>query len=254
MVSVPLGPGDSLLFPIAWRVAEPNPRRSSRWPMIVWETKGLDVIRTSKARIEGRRVMNNFEANLVPVVVEETGRGDRSFDIYSKLLNERIVFLGTPFDDNVANLITAQLLHLEAENHDKDISLYVNCGGGDITALFAIYDTMQYVKPDVSTIVMGEAGATAAVLVLAGAKGKRYALPHSRVMLHQPYGGAEGQAVDVEIQAKEITRNRQLLEDIVARHTDQPLERVSRDTDRDFTLNAKEALEYGVVDEVITTR
>jgi ATP-dependent Clp protease protease subunit len=198
--------------------------------------------------------MNNIEANLVPVVVEETSRGERSFDIYSKLLNERIVFLGTPFDDNIANLIMAQLLHLEGENPDRDINLYVNSGGGDVAALLAIYDTMQYVRPDVSTIVMGEAGAAAAVLVLAGAKGKRYALPHSRVMLHQPYGGAEGQAVDVEIQAKEITRNRQLLEDLVARHTGQPLERVSRDTDRDFILSAREAVEYGVVDEVITTR
>jgi ATP-dependent Clp protease, protease subunit len=198
--------------------------------------------------------MNNIEANLVPVVVEETSRGERSFDIYSKLLNGRIVFLGTPFDDNIANLIMAQLLHLEGENPDRDINLYVNSGGGDVTALFAIYDTMQYVRPDVSTIVMGEAGAAAAVLVLAGAKGKRYALPHSRVMLHQPHGGAEGQAVDVEIQAKEITRNRQLLEHLVARHTGQPLERVSRDTDRDFILSAREAVEYGVVDEVITTR
>jgi ATP-dependent Clp protease protease subunit len=198
--------------------------------------------------------MNNIEANLVPVVVEETSRGERSFDIYSKLLNGRIVFLGTPFDDNIANLIMAQLLHLEGEDPDRDINLYVNSGGGDVTALLAIYDTMQYVRPDVSTIVMGEAGAAAAVLVLAGAKGKRYALPHSRVMLHQPHGGAEGQAVDVEIQAKEITRNRQLLEDLVARHTGQPLERVSRDTDRDFILSAREAVEYGVVDEVITTR
>jgi ATP-dependent Clp protease protease subunit len=198
--------------------------------------------------------MNNIEANLVPVVVEETSRGERSFDIYSKLLNGRIVFLGTPFDDNIANLIMAQLLHLEGENPDRDINLYVNSGGGDVTALLAIYDTMQYVRPDVSTIVMGEAGAAAAVLVLAGAKGKRYALPHSRVMLHQPHGGAEGQAVDVEIQAKEITRNRQLLEHLVARHTGQPLERVSRDTDRDFILSAREAVEYGVVDEVITTR
>jgi ATP-dependent Clp protease, protease subunit len=198
--------------------------------------------------------MNNIEANLVPVVVEETSRGERSFDIYSKLLNGRIVFLGTPFDDNIANLIMAQLLHLEGENPDRDINLYVNSGGGDVTALLAIYDTMQYVRPDVSTIVMGEAGAAAAVLVLAGAKGKRYALPHSRVMLHQPHGGAEGQAVDVEIQAKEITRNRQLLEHLVARHTGQPLERVSRDTDRDFILSAREAVEYGDVGEVITTR
>lgn len=198
--------------------------------------------------------MNNLEANLVPVVVEETSRGERSFDIYSKLLNERIVFLGTSFDDNIANLIMAQLLHLEGENPNGDINLYVNSSGGDITALLAIYDTMQYVRPDVATIVMGEAGAAAAVLVLAGAKGKRYALPHARVMLHQPYGDAEGQAVDVEIRAKEITRNRQLLEDLVARHTGQPVEKVSRDTDREFILNANEAVEYGVVDEVITTR
>jgi ATP-dependent Clp protease protease subunit len=198
--------------------------------------------------------MNDIRVNLVPVVVEQTSRGERSFDIYSKLLNERIVFLGTPIDDAVGNLIMAQLLHLEDEDPDKDINLYVNSPGGDITAMFAIYDTMQYVKPDVSTIVMGEAGAAAAVLVLAGAKGKRYALPHSRVMLHQPYGGAEGQAVDVEIQAKEIMRYRQLLEDLIARHTGQPLEKVSKDTDRDFILSAKGAVEYGVVDEVITSR
>jgi len=198
--------------------------------------------------------MSNTQANLVPVVVEQTSRGERSFDIYSKLLNERIVFLGTPIDDTVGNLIMAQLLHLEDENPDRDINLYVNSPGGDITAMFAIYDTMQYVRPDVSTIVMGEAGAAAAVLVLAGAKGKRYALPHSRVMLHQPYGGAEGQAVDIEIQAKEITRYRQLLEDVIARHTGQRLEKVSKDTDRDFILSAKGAVEYGVVDEVITSR
>jgi ATP-dependent Clp protease protease subunit len=198
--------------------------------------------------------MNDIRGNLVPVVVEQTSRGERSFDIYSKLLNERIVFLGTPIDDDVANLIMAQLLHLEDENPDKDINLYVNSPGGDIPAMFAIYDTMRYVKPDVSTIVLGEAGAAAAVLVLAGAKGKRYALPHSRLMLHQPYGGAEGQAVDVEIQAKEITRYRQLLEDLIARHTGQPLEKVSKDTDRDFILSAEGAVDYGVVDEVITTR
>jgi ATP-dependent Clp protease, protease subunit len=198
--------------------------------------------------------MNDIRVNLVPVVVEQTSRGERSFDIYSKLLNERIVFLGTPIDDTVGNLIMAQFLHLEDEDPDKDINLYVNSPGGDITAMFAIYDTMQYVKPDVSTIVMGEAGAAAAVLVLAGAKGKRYALPHSRVLLHQPYGGAEGQAVDIELQAKEITRYRQLLEDVIARHTGQRLEKVSKDTDRDFILSAEGAVEYGVVDEVITSR
>ena len=191
---------------------------------------------------------------LVPVVVEQTNRGERSFDIYSRLLNERIVFLGTPIDDAVGNLIMAQLLHLESEDPDKDINLYINSPGGDITALFAMYDTMQYIKPDVSTICMGQAASAAAVLVLAGTKGKRYALPHSRILLHQPHGGAQGQAVDIEIQAKEITRYRKLLEELIAEHTGQPLDKVSKDTDRDYILTAEEAVEYGVVDEVITSR
>jgi ATP-dependent Clp protease protease subunit len=195
--------------------------------------------------------MKNY---LVPVVVEQTSRGERSFDIYSRLLKERIVFLGTPIDDAVGNLIMAQLLHLESEDPDKDINLYVNSPGGDITSLFAIYDTMQYIKPDVSTICMGQAASAAAVLVLAGTKGKRYALPHSRILLHQPHGGAQGQAVDIEIQAKEITRYRKLLEELIAEHTGQPLEKVSKDTDRDYILTAEEAVEYGVVDEVITSR
>jgi ATP-dependent Clp protease protease subunit len=191
---------------------------------------------------------------LVPVVVEQTSRGERSFDIYSRLLKERIVFLGTPIDDNVGNLIMAQLLHLESEDPDKDINLYINSPGGDITALFAIYDTMQYVKCDVSTTVMGQAASAAAVLALAGAKGKRFALPHSRILLHQPHGGAQGQAVDIEIQAKEIIRYRQLLDQLIAEHTGQTIEKVSKDTDRDYILTATEAVEYGVVDEVITTR
>ena len=191
---------------------------------------------------------------LVPVVVEQTSRGERSFDIYSRLLKERIVFLGTPIDDAVGNLIMAQLLHLESEDPDKDINLYVNSPGGDITSLFAIYDTMQYIKPDVSTICMGQAASAAAVLVLAGTKGKRYALPHSRILLHQPHGGASGQAVDIEIQAKEITRYRKLLEELIAEHTGQPLDKVSKDTDRDYILTAEEAVDYGVVDEVITSR
>ena len=191
---------------------------------------------------------------LVPVVVEQTSRGERSFDIYSRLLKERIVFLGTPIDDAVGNLIMAQLLHLESEDPDKDINLYVNSPGGDITSLFAIYDTMQYIKPDVSTICMGQAASAAAVLVLAGTKGKRYALPHSRILLHQPHGGAQGQAVDIEIQAKEITRYRKLLEELIAEHTGQSLEKVSKDTDRDYILTAEEAVEYGVVDEVISSR
>jgi ATP-dependent Clp protease, protease subunit len=195
--------------------------------------------------------MRNY---LVPVVVEQTARGERSFDIYSRLLKERIIFLGTPIDDNVGNLIMAQLLHLESEDPDKDINLYINSPGGDITALFAIYDTMAYIKPDVSTIVMGQAASAAAVLLLAGARGKRFALPHARVLLHQPHGGAQGQAVDIEIQAKEIIRYRQLLDQLIAEHTGQPLERVAKDTDRDFILTAEEAKDYGVVDEIIASR
>jgi ATP-dependent Clp protease protease subunit len=198
--------------------------------------------------------MREPKNNLVPVVVEQTSRGERSFDIYSRLLVERIVFLGTPIDDAIGNLVMAQLLHLESEDPEKDINLYINSPGGDIPALFAIYDTMQYIKPDVSTICMGQAASAAAVLLLAGTRGKRFALPHSRVLLHQPYGGAEGQAVDLEIQAKEITRYRKLLEQLIAKHTGQPLEKVAKDTDRDFILTAEEAIAYGVVDEVITSR
>jgi ATP-dependent Clp protease protease subunit len=198
--------------------------------------------------------MKEITNYMVPVVVEQTPRGERSFDIYSRLLKERIVFLGTPIDDAVGNLIMAQLLHLESEDPEKDINLYVNSPGGDLTTLFAMYDTMQYIKPDVSTIVMGQAASAAAVLSLAGAKGKRYALPHTRILLHQPHGGAEGQAVDIEIQAKEMVRNRELMIEIIAKHTGQPSERVSKDTDRDFILTAEQAVEYGAVDEIITSR
>jgi ATP-dependent Clp protease, protease subunit len=198
--------------------------------------------------------MSDIQNYLVPVVVEQTSRGERSFDIYSRLLKERIVFLGTPIDDAVGNLIMAQLLHLESEDPDKDINLYINSPGGDITALFAIYDTMKYIKPDVSTIVMGQAASAAAVLLLSGAKGKRFALPHSRVLLHQPHGGAQGQAVDIEIQAREILRYRQLLDEIIAEHTGQPLEKVGKDTDRDFILTADEAKAYGVIDDIIASR
>jgi ATP-dependent Clp protease, protease subunit len=198
--------------------------------------------------------MNEITNYLVPVVVEQTSRGERSFDIYSRLLNERIVFLGTPIDDAVGNLIMAQLLHLESEDPDKDINLYINSPGGDLTTLFAMYDTLMYIKPDVSTIVMGQAASAAAVLSLAGAKGKRYALPHARILLHQPLGGAEGQAVDIEIQAKEMVRNREMMNEIIAKHTGKPVETVSKDTDRDFILTAEQAVEYGAVDEIITSR
>jgi ATP-dependent Clp protease, protease subunit len=198
--------------------------------------------------------MSDLQDYLVPVVVEQTARGERSFDIYSRLLKERIVFLGTPIDDAVGNLVMAQLLHLESEDPDKDINLYINSPGGDITALFAVYDTIQYVKCDVSTTVMGQAASAAAVLALAGTKGKRYALPHSRILLHQPHGGAQGQAVDIEIQAREIIRYRKLIDELIAEHTGQPLEKVAKDTDRDYILTADEAVEYGIVDEVITSR
>jgi ATP-dependent Clp protease, protease subunit len=191
---------------------------------------------------------------LVPVVVEQTNRGERSFDIYSRLLNERIIFLGTPIDDTVANLVMAQLLHLESEDPDKDIQLYINSPGGSVTALLAIYDTMQYVKPDVATTCMGQAASAAAVLLAAGAKGKRLGLPHSRILIHQPSGGAEGQSVDIEIQAREILRMRRMLDEILAAHTGQPVEKIGTDTDRDFIMTAEQAKEYGIIDEIIESR
>ena len=191
---------------------------------------------------------------LVPTVIEQTNRGERAFDIYSRLLKERIIFLGTPIDYTISNLMIAQLLHLESEDPDKDINLYINSPGGDVSALLAIYDTMQYIKSDVSTIVMGLAASAAAVLLLAGAPGKRFALPNARVLLHQPHGGAQGQAVDIEIQAKEIIRMRELLDEIMAHHTGQPVEKVAHDTDRDFIMSAVEAQDYGIVDEVISNR
>jgi len=191
---------------------------------------------------------------LVPTVIEQTNRGERAFDLYSRLLKERIIFLGTPIDDTVANLVSAQLLHLESDDPDKDISIYINSPGGEITGLFAIYDTMHYIKPEVSTICFGQAASAAAVLLAAGTKGKRFALPHARVLIHQPHGGATGQAVDIEIQAKEIIRMRTLLDEILAFHTGQTVEKVKSDTDRDFIMSAAEAAEYGIIDEVITNR
>jgi ATP-dependent Clp protease protease subunit len=191
---------------------------------------------------------------LVPTVIEQTNRGERAFDIYSRLLQERIIFLGTPIDDNVANLIMAQLLHLESTDPDKDISLYINSPGGSITSLFAIYDTMQFIKPDVSTVCMGQAASAAAVLLAAGAPGKRYCLPNSRVLIHQPHGGAEGQSVDIEIQAREIIYMRNRIDQILAEHTGQSVEKVSKDTDRDFIMRADEAKVYGIVDDVFTRR
>jgi len=191
---------------------------------------------------------------MVPMVVEQTNRGERSFDLYSRLLKEHIIFLGTPIDDTIANIICAQLLHLESENPDKDINLYINSPGGDINALFAIYDTMSYIKPDVSTICFGQAASAAAVLLAAGKPGKRLALPHARILIHQPYAGAQGQVSDIEIAANEIQRLKESLEHILAAHTGQTVERIATDTDRDFVMTAAEAKEYGIIDEVIETR
>jgi ATP-dependent Clp protease protease subunit len=190
----------------------------------------------------------------IPGVVEQTNRGERFYDLFSRMLEENIVFLGTPINDDVANAVCAQLLYLEYKNADKDISIYINSPGGDITALFAIYDTMKFVKNDISTFCYGEAASAAAVILAGGSKGKRYALPHARVLIHQPYGGAAGQAADIEIQAKEILRMRDLLNQMVAHDTGQTVEKVANDTDRDFIMSATEAQAYGVIDEVITTR
>ncbi|MBK5092920.1 MAG: ATP-dependent Clp protease proteolytic subunit [Actinobacteria bacterium] len=191
---------------------------------------------------------------LVPIVIEQTPRGERQFDIYSRLLKERIVFIGMDIDDHMANLVMAQLLHLESENPEKDINIYINSPGGNVTSTLAIYDTIRYVRCDVSTVCIGQAASGAAVLLAAGAKSKRYATPHSRILLHQPHGGAQGQAIDVDIQAKEILRNREVLDKILAEHTGQSADRIHKDTDRDFIMVPEKAVEYGLIDEVISQR
>jgi ATP-dependent Clp protease, protease subunit len=191
---------------------------------------------------------------LVPTVVEQTNRGERAYDLYSRLLREHIVFIGTPIDDTIANLICAQLLFLESENPDKDINIYINSPGGEITGLMAIYDTCQFIRNDITTFCYGQAASAAAVLLAAGTKGKRFALPHSRILIHQPYSGAGGQASDIEIQAREIMRMRTMLDEILARHTGQEVEKISKDTERDFIMSAEEAVAYGIIDEVISSR
>lgn len=190
--------------------------------------------------------------SFVPVVIEQSSRGERSFDIFSRLLRERIIFLGTPIDDMVANLIVAQMLLLDSENPEKDIMLYINSPGGSVTAGFAIYDTMQHIRADVSTICLGQAASMGAFLLSSGAKGKRLALPHSRVLIHQPLGGAQGQATDIEIQANEIIRIKKSLNSILSSNTGQPLKKIEKDTDRDYIMTADEAVEYGMIDKVIT--
>jgi ATP-dependent Clp protease protease subunit len=201
-------------------------------------------------------VNDNYRAQnyLVPTVVESSNRGERAYDLYSRLLRERIIFLGTPIDDTIANLVCAQMLFLESEDPDKDINLYINSPGGDITGLLAIYDTMKYIKPNVSTFCFGQAASAAAVLLGAGEKGKRFALPHARVLLHQPWGGVGGQASDIEIQAREILRMKDMLNSMLASDTGQSDERVNKDTDRDFIMSAEEAVEYGLIDEVLSVR
>lgn len=191
---------------------------------------------------------------LVPIVVEQTSRGERSYDIYSRLLKERIIFLGTAVDDYVANLVIAQLLFLESDEPDKDINFYINSPGGMVTSGLAIYDTMQYIKPDVQTLCIGQAASMGALLLAAGAKGKRFALPHARILIHQPMGGFQGQATDIEIHAREILRMKQELNEILAKHTEQPLERIAADTERDYFMSGEESSKYGIVDKVISQR
>jgi ATP-dependent Clp protease protease subunit len=197
---------------------------------------------------------SEMHANLIPIVIEQTGRGERAYDIYSRLLRDRIVILGSPIGDDLSNLIVAQLLFLESEDPEKDIYMYINSPGGSVTAGLAIYDTMQYIKPEVSTLCVGQAASMAAWLLSAGAKGKRFALPHARIMIHQPLGGVQGQATDIDIQAREILRLREQLNNILVKHTGQSLKKIEKDTDRDLFLNGKQAVEYGLVDEVIVNR
>ncbi|MCC7330306.1 MAG: ATP-dependent Clp endopeptidase proteolytic subunit ClpP [Gammaproteobacteria bacterium] len=198
--------------------------------------------------------MDTQALNLVPIVVEQTARGERSYDIYSRLLKERVVFMVGPVEDYTANVVVAQLLYLESENPDKDIHLYINSPGGSVSAGLSIYDTMQFIKPDVSTICVGQAASMGAVLLAGGARGKRYSLPHSRVMIHQPLGGFQGQAVDFDRYAREILQTRSRLNDILVKHTGQPLERIEKDTDRDYFMSGAEAVEYGIIDTVLAQR
>jgi len=195
-----------------------------------------------------------MNANLVPIVIEQTGRGERAYDIYSRLLRDRIIILGGGIGDELSNLIVAQLLFLESEDPEKDIYLYINSPGGSVTAGLAIYDTMQYIKPDVSTLCIGQAASMAAWLLASGAKAKRYALPHARIMIHQPLGGVQGQAADIDIQAREILRLREQMNNILVKHTGQSLKKVEKDTDRDMFMTGKQAVEYGLIDEVIASR
>ena len=233
----------------------PHPRRRRRTTTTTTDDDTPTTSRRHPPRQNTDSPHVNPQNYLVPNVVEQTSRGERAYDLYSRLLKENIIFLQTPIDDQIASLICAQLIHLESENPDKDINIYINSPGGDITSLFAIYDTMQFIRNDIATICLGQAASAAAVLLAAGTKGKRLALPHSRILLHQPYGQVGyGQVTDLEIAAREILRMRDLLEELLAKHTGQPVERVHADTDRDFVMEANEALAYGIIDAVIESR
>jgi len=212
------------------------------------------MIKIKKAKLQAGVGGVFQEMSFIPIVVEQTGRGERAYDIYSRLLRDRIVFLGSVITDDVANVVTAQLLFLESEDPERDIFFYINSPGGSVTAGLAIYDTMQYVRPQISTVCVGQAASMGAVLLASGAKGKRYALPHSRIMIHQPLGGFQGQAADIDIQAREILRMREELNSILMKHTGQGLKKIEKDTDRDLFMSGKQAQEYGLVDEVIATR
>jgi ATP-dependent Clp protease, protease subunit len=211
-------------------------------------------MKSNSGTIAANRPAVAMHANLIPIVIEQTGRGERAYDIYSRLLRDRIIILGSPIGDDLSNLIVAQLLFLESEDPEKDIYMYINSPGGSVTSGLAIYDTMQYIKPDISTLCVGQAASMAAWLLAAGARGKRFALPHSRIMIHQPLGGVQGQATDIDIQAREILRLREQMNNILVKHTGQSLKRIEKDTDRDMFLTGKQAVEYGLVDEVIMSR
>ncbi len=216
----------------------------------------ITIMNTNIRKKEGKKKLNNKELRdqTVPIVIETTGRSERAYDIYSRLLKDRIVFIEGAIDDYNAGLIVAQLLFLEAQDPDKDVYVYINSPGGVITAGLAIYDTMQFIKCDVVTNVVGQAASMAALLLVAGTKGKRYALPHASIMIHQPLGGAEGQAVDIEIRAKEIMRMKKEVNEIIASHTGQPMEKIEKDTDRDFFMTAQDALDYGIIDKIISSK
>jgi len=235
--------------------AIPTPFRAKRCcsPISEWlQFEGVSGLHSIRRNLAVARV--GLMSNLVPMVVEQTGRGERAYDIYSRLLKDRIVFLGTEVNDDVANLITAQFLFLESEDPEKEINFYINSPGGSVTAGMAIYDTMEFIRPPVSTLCLGQAGSMGAILLLAGAKGRRYALPHSRIILHQPLGGMRGQASDLEIHAKEILHAREDINNIIMKHTGQNLRKIEKDTDRDYFMSPQQAVEYGLIDEVIVSR